>query len=155
MTVPSGWLFMTHGRGIINRCAGSSGHRLTVRKRVSCQSGDTLAKSYIVRTRNIHRSCRGGSSIEHMHCYDRHGENNREGEMERESNEKVEYFICWTVTTKCKFHVGSTKEMDEVKNFVEENEHKDKSIKQYASDRQITGHPTNFFSPSPPRNHPK
>lgn len=45
--------------------------------------------------------------------------------------------------------MGSTKEMDEVKNFVEENEHKDKSIKQYASDRQITGHPTNFFPPSP------
>ena len=89
-TVPSGWSFTTHGRGIINRCAGSSGHRLTVRKRISCQSGDTLAKSYIVRTRNIHRSCRGGSSIECMHCYDRHGENNREGEMECKSNEKVE-----------------------------------------------------------------
>lgn len=89
-TVPSGWSFTTHGRGIIDRCAGSLGHRLTVRKRVSCQSGDALAKLYIVRTRNIHRSCGGGSSIEHMHCYDRHGENNREGEMKRESNEKVE-----------------------------------------------------------------
>lgn len=47
-------------------------------------------KSYIVRTHNICRSWGGGSSIKCMHCYDRHGKNNREGETECKSNEKVE-----------------------------------------------------------------